>query len=73
MRALRGGNKNAILRLDYQRNTVDVDDGRSFPKSISTRPIFFVRISWGSGAKPMKASILPSAKSCMDLPGSWLW
>src|SRR5262245_22920626 len=27
------------------------DQGRSFPKSISTRPIFFARISWGSGAK----------------------
>src|SRR2546427_693794 len=26
MRALRGGNEGAILRLDYQRNTVDVDD-----------------------------------------------
>jgi branched-chain amino acid transport system substrate-binding protein len=26
MRALRGGNEGAILRLDYKRNTVDVDD-----------------------------------------------
>ncbi len=26
MRALRGGNESAILRLDYKRNTVDVDD-----------------------------------------------
>ena len=26
MRALRGGNEGAILRLDYQRNTVDVED-----------------------------------------------
>src|SRR5262249_49619674 len=26
MRALRGGNEAAILRLDYKRNTVDVDD-----------------------------------------------
>src|SRR5258707_1001042 len=26
MRALRGGNEGAILRLDYQRNTLDVDD-----------------------------------------------
>jgi len=26
MRALRGGNEGAILRLDYRRNTVDVDD-----------------------------------------------
>src|SRR3989442_14621403 len=26
MRAIRGGNEGAILRLDYQRNTVDVDD-----------------------------------------------
>jgi branched-chain amino acid transport system substrate-binding protein len=26
MRALRGGNEGAISRLDYQRNTVDVDD-----------------------------------------------
>jgi branched-chain amino acid transport system substrate-binding protein len=26
MRALRGGNEGAILRLDYTRNTVDVDD-----------------------------------------------
>jgi hypothetical protein len=26
MRALRGGNESTILRLNYQRNTVDVDD-----------------------------------------------
>jgi branched-chain amino acid transport system substrate-binding protein len=26
MRSLRGGNEGAILRIDYKRNTVDVDD-----------------------------------------------
>src|SRR2546430_9413934 len=26
MRALRGGDERAVLRLDYKRNTVDVDD-----------------------------------------------
>ena len=29
MRALRGGNEGTILRLDYQRNTLDVDDAVS--------------------------------------------
>ena len=35
----------------------------------TTCPIFFARSSCGSGGKPRKASIFPSARSCIDSAG----
>ena len=38
------------------------DHGRSMPLLMITWPIFLARSSWGTGGKPMSASIFPSAK-----------